>query len=63
LGNGGKKDAILGVTNTDITPVGGTAFSAVEGVNAFANYFKHRDEWPYDWTELRKNNEKHTVAR
>jgi hypothetical protein len=50
------------VKNTDITPVAGTAFSAVEGLNSFANYFKHRDEWPHDWTELQRNNEKRTVA-
>jgi hypothetical protein len=62
LGIGGKKDEVLGVKNTGITPIAGTAFSAVEGLNAFANYFKHRDEWPHDWTELQRNNEKHTVA-
>jgi hypothetical protein len=62
LGIDGKKDQILGVKNADILPVAGTAYAAVEGINAFANYFKHRDEWPHDWTQLQKTNEKHTAT-
>jgi hypothetical protein len=62
LGIGGKRDEILGVKNADIIPVARTGFSAVEGLNSFANYFKHRDEWPHQWAELQRNNEEHTVA-
>lgn len=61
LGIAGKRDEILGVTNADIKPVSGTAHTVAEGLNAFANYFKHRDEWPHDWTQLERNNEKRTA--
>ncbi|MHB8369214.1 MAG: hypothetical protein ACYDBP_05895 [Leptospirales bacterium] len=27
-------------------------FSKIATINAFANYYKHRDEWPNDWDEL-----------
>ncbi len=42
--------------------VGSTKYTAVEAINAFANYFKHRDEWPLDWTELQREDEKRTAA-
>lgn len=33
--------------------VSGTTHSEVTAINALANYFKHRDEWPgIDWTKL-----------
>lgn len=62
LGIEGKKDQILAVKNTDILAIRGTPYTTVEGLNSFANYYKHRDEWPYDWTQLQKNNEKRTAA-
>lgn len=31
---------------------GGNEFTDVEVVEAFANYFKHRDEWSRDWSRL-----------
>jgi hypothetical protein len=61
LGIDGKKKEILGLRNADIVPVDTTGHSQVEGVNAFANYFKHRDEWPHDWTQLENHNEKDTA--
>jgi hypothetical protein len=30
----------------------GTTYSSVQAIDAFANYFKHREEWPSDWTQL-----------
>lgn len=30
----------------------GTKYTLAEAINAFANYFKHRDEWRYDWKRL-----------
>ncbi|KAB8333110.1 hypothetical protein SD80_014695 [Scytonema tolypothrichoides VB-61278] len=30
----------------------GDYFSAIQLINAFANYFKHRDEWDVNWEEL-----------
>ncbi len=33
-------------------PVGHTGYTGPEIINAFANYFKHRDEWPSDWRSL-----------
>jgi len=56
---GFRKDEMLGVVTSRI---GGSTHTAVEGINAFANYFKHRDEWPADWTQLRKRNEIRTAA-
>lgn len=32
--------------------VGSTSFTLPELVDAFANYFKHRDEWSFDWKKL-----------
>ena len=28
-------------------------FSKVTAINAFANYFKHEDEWPVDWSKIK----------
>jgi hypothetical protein len=36
-------------------------YTEVETVDALANYFKHRDEWPRDWNKLKKPNEKRTA--
>jgi len=35
--------------------------SQVEVINAFANYFKHRDEWPHRWSSLRRKDRKETA--
>lgn len=32
-------------------PVGGTKHSKIELIDAFANYFKHHEEWPPRWDE------------
>jgi hypothetical protein len=56
---GQKKDEILGVVTPKIC---GTQYTAAEAVNSFANYFKHRDEWPFNWSQLTRSNEKQTVA-
>jgi hypothetical protein len=34
--------------------VGTTGHTLAEGVDAFANYFKHRDEWPLHWSNVDK---------
>lgn len=57
LGIEGKRQEILGAT----TKVRRTNYTAVEAVNAFANYFKHREEWPFDWTQLERDIEKRTA--
>lgn len=36
---------------TQITGVSGASYSIITAINAFANYFKHNDEWPYSWAE------------
>jgi hypothetical protein len=28
------------------SPIGDGGYSKIQVINAFANYFKHRDEWP-----------------
>jgi len=50
LGIDGNKEKIL---STASPRVGSTNHTGLEGINAFANYFKHRDEWPWDWTLLK----------
>jgi hypothetical protein len=32
--------------------VGKTGYTQVTAIDAFANYFKHVDEWPRDWTKI-----------
>jgi hypothetical protein len=44
-----SKEAIL-KQGSDGLP--GSAYSIVEAIDAFANYFKHREEWPSNWTLL-----------
>jgi hypothetical protein len=29
--------------------VGGTGYSEIQVIDAFANYYKHKDEWAWDW--------------
>jgi hypothetical protein len=36
-------------------PVGDTLHTAITAIEAFANYFKHRDEWGVDWSLLNRN--------
>jgi len=59
LGIKGFKHEILAAATPKVRP---TNYTAIEAVNAFANYFKHRDEWPLDWTQLQGDNEKWTAA-
>jgi hypothetical protein len=35
--------------------VGASGITAVAAIDALANYFKHRDEWPYKWKDFNKN--------
>jgi hypothetical protein len=45
----GGRDAILAI---GASKIGGTRYTVAEVINAFANYFKHRDEWnPVDWSD------------
>jgi hypothetical protein len=43
-----KKVDILRLESPPITAAAG--YTRMEVVNAVANYFKHRDEWPADWS-------------
>jgi hypothetical protein len=38
-----------------------TNYTRVEVINAFANYFKHRDGWDWPWSRLKKKQEKETA--
>ena len=57
--HGGRPGVQLTTTTTkkaDVMACGcphmaGTAVTVIEALNALANYFKHRDEWPHDWTK------------
>lgn len=37
--------------------VGASGISGVAAIDALANYFKHRDEWPNDWKYLKGSQE------
>lgn len=44
----------------------GTAITQIQGLDALANYFKHRDEWtnPTDWSQLKgKSHDTATVVK
>lgn len=49
------KDSILSFGSKVIPDVG---YTEVQVIDAFANYFKHRDEWPPDWDKLDKRSAK-----
>jgi hypothetical protein len=38
-----------GTHKMQVGPANTNGYTPAEYVNAFANYFKHRDEWPYHW--------------
>jgi hypothetical protein len=40
--------------------IGSSPYTGIQVINAFANYFKHNDEWNAPWNEL-PNREKQTV--
>lgn len=50
-----SKDSILSFGSQVIPSVG---YTKVQIIDAFANYFKHRDEWSVDWHELDPKSEK-----
>jgi len=35
--------------------VAGTPYTAITAIDALANYFKHRNEWHFDWSVLKGN--------
>ena len=39
----------------------GDSFSPAEVIDGFANYFKHRDEWGFNWQKLPRKDQKKTV--
>ncbi len=45
----GKKPGILSFGDSYVA---GTGVTPVAAIDAFANYFKHRDEWGADWSKL-----------
>lgn len=52
----GTKNGIMKAYSSIIS---GSQVSEVQVINAFANYYKHKSEWPVDWNKL-KNNSKET---
>ncbi len=44
----GRKDTVM---KSCRHLVAGTSNTQVQVINAFANYFKHRDEWPREWAK------------
>lgn len=38
--------------------ISGVGYTQVQVIDAFANYFKHRDEWPSDWHKLEERSTK-----
>jgi hypothetical protein len=54
----GQKPSILAFGNPQ---VGSSGFSQIQVINAFANYFKHNDEWDQEWSQA-TGWQMHTVA-
>jgi hypothetical protein len=48
----GKKDGILSIGNSTVR---GSTYTQVQVINAFANYFKHCEEWGQPWQGLTGN--------
>ena len=46
---GGRRRTILRFGSP---PIGNTGYTGPEVIDAFSNYFKHRDEWSSDWSRL-----------
>lgn len=53
-----KKSALLKAHNDTVL---GTCYTQVEVINAFANYYKHHEQWPTKWDNA-DNKSKRTVA-
>jgi len=53
-----KKSALLKAHNDTVL---GTCYNQVEVINAFANYYKHHEQWPTKWDNA-DNKSKQTVA-
>jgi hypothetical protein len=51
-GHNGEKKELL---QRCCIPIAGTSYTAITAIDAFANYFKHRDEWDYNWNSLKAN--------
>lgn len=60
LGPKPTKQDLMDVCRETVT---GSAFSKVTGINAFANYFKHEDEWPVDWSKINPKSPAAETAR
>ncbi|OHB62191.1 MAG: hypothetical protein A2167_01800 [Planctomycetes bacterium RBG_13_46_10] len=39
----------------------GTEITEVQAINALANYFKHYEDWPFDWTKGKVKRQKDTI--
>ena len=58
---GGLDNSKAEILNRGATVISGTGYSDVQVIDAFANYFKHRDEWPSDWAVV-SGRQAHTVS-
>jgi hypothetical protein len=58
LGLDGKRKKVLKseVLSKNNDLVAGTDVPAMTAIDAFANYYKHRDEWGRDWKKTAKDN-------
>jgi len=55
--NGSKEGLRKACSNT----VGGTPYTEIQVINAFANYFKHHEEWPPKWKNATRRNVQETI--
>ncbi|MEK6325284.1 MAG: hypothetical protein AABN33_26895 [Acidobacteriota bacterium] len=39
----------------------GSCYTEIQTIDAFANYFKHRDEWQQPWSTLSRPAQRHTI--
>jgi len=59
----GRKDQKWDIVAIEEPKTGGAPYNVAEVINAFANYFEHRDEWtPADWTRFFRSEAEGTNA-
>jgi hypothetical protein len=49
----GLEHSKSGIMGLGAAPIGTTGYTDIQVIDAFANYFKHREEWHTDWTKLK----------
>lgn len=54
----GLNDTKAGIISLGAKSIGSTGYTDIQIIDAFANYFKHREEWDHDWIKLKTDQQK-----